>query len=88
MPDAAASPDPISIIRSRRFLVLLALAAVVGLAVSLAAWGFLELVHQVQVGVFRSPEGPRLRPRRANVAVTTPARPRTSTYHHIGAPWA
>jgi len=52
MPDAAASPDPMSIIRSRRFLVLFALAALVGLVVSLAAWGFLELVHQVQVGVF------------------------------------
>jgi H+/Cl- antiporter ClcA len=52
MGDAAASTDPIAIIRSRRFLVLLALAAVVGLVVSFAAWGFLELVHQIQVGVF------------------------------------
>lgn len=33
-------------------LVLLALAAVVGVVVSLAAWGFLELIHQIQVGVF------------------------------------
>jgi H+/Cl- antiporter ClcA len=31
---------------------LLLLAAVVGLVVSLAAWSFLELVHQIQVGVF------------------------------------
>ncbi len=52
MADAAATPDPMSIIRSRRFLVLLVLAAVVGLVVSFAAWGFLELVHQIQVGVF------------------------------------
>ncbi|MFL5869314.1 MAG: chloride channel protein [Thermoleophilaceae bacterium] len=41
-----------SIIRSRRFLVLLVVAAVVGLVVSFAAWGFLELVHQIQTGVF------------------------------------
>jgi H+/Cl- antiporter ClcA len=41
-----------AVIRSRRFLGLLALAAVVGLVVSFAAWGLLELVHQIQVGVF------------------------------------
>src|SRR3954468_7045219 len=52
MADAAASPDPMAVIRSRRFLVLLVLAAVVGLVVSFASWGFLELVHQIQVGVF------------------------------------
>jgi H+/Cl- antiporter ClcA len=33
-------------------LGLLTLAAGVGLVVSLAAWAFLELIHQVQVGVF------------------------------------
>src|SRR5512133_1041049 len=38
--------------RSPRFLVLLALAAVVGVVASLAAWGFLELVEQIQQGVF------------------------------------
>jgi H+/Cl- antiporter ClcA len=37
---------------SQGFLVLLAFSAIVGLVVSLAAWGFLELVHQIQVGVF------------------------------------
>jgi H+/Cl- antiporter ClcA len=30
----------------------LALAAAVGVVVSLAAWGFLELIHQIQVGLF------------------------------------
>src|SRR3954451_18786936 len=49
---ADAAPDPMAIIRSRRFLVLLVVAAVVGLVVSFAAWGFLELVHQIQTGVF------------------------------------
>src|SRR4051812_50143144 len=52
MADVAASPDPMAVIRSRRFLGLLGLAAVVGLVVSFAAWGFLELLHQIQVGVF------------------------------------
>jgi H+/Cl- antiporter ClcA len=33
-------------------LGLLALTAAVGVAVSFAAWGFLELTHQIQVGVF------------------------------------
>jgi H+/Cl- antiporter ClcA len=52
MPEAPASPDPTAVLRSRAFVGLLVLAAVVGLVASLAAWGFLELVHQVQVGVW------------------------------------
>lgn len=39
--------------RSPRFLGLLALAGIVGLVVSFLAWGFLELIHQIQVGVFQ-----------------------------------
>src|SRR2546423_15280069 len=50
---AGAPTDPRALFRSKRFAVLLALAAVVGLVVSFAAWGFLELVHQIQVGVFQ-----------------------------------
>ena len=38
--------------RSKRFVVLLALAAVIGVVASLAAWGFLELIYQIQQGVF------------------------------------
>src|SRR6195952_1231787 len=45
-PPATPGPAP------RAFLVLLALAAAVGVVVSLAAWGFLELIHQIQVGLF------------------------------------
>lgn len=54
MTEVAASPpaDPSSTLRSTGFVVLLLLAAVVGLVVSFAAWGFLELVHQIQTGVF------------------------------------
>src|SRR3954471_9583814 len=43
---ANSSPQPAML------LALLGVAAVVGLAVSFASWGFLEGVHQIQVGVF------------------------------------
>ena len=49
---AAPTPDPAAILRSERFVLLLVFAAVVGLVVSLASWGFLELIHQIQLGVF------------------------------------
>jgi len=49
---STSEPDPTPSMASRRFVVLLALAAVVGVIAALAAWGFLELVHQIQVGVF------------------------------------
>jgi H+/Cl- antiporter ClcA len=52
VPEGPASPDPQSVLRSRAFLGLLVLAAVIGLVVSLASWGFLELLHQIQVGVY------------------------------------
>jgi H+/Cl- antiporter ClcA len=38
--------------RSGQFVVLLVLVAVVGVAVSLASWCFLELIHQIQQEVF------------------------------------
>jgi H+/Cl- antiporter ClcA len=38
--------------RPRALIGLLALAAAVGIVVSLASWGFLELIHQIQVGLF------------------------------------
>jgi H+/Cl- antiporter ClcA len=37
---------------SKRFLALLVLAAVLGVVASLAAWCFLELVHQANVGAY------------------------------------
>jgi len=49
---SAPQPDPTQMMASRRFLVLLVLAAVVGVVAALAAWCFLELTHQIQVGVF------------------------------------
>jgi chloride channel protein, CIC family len=38
--------------RDRRFVVILLLAAIVGLIASLAAWGFLDLLHQMQGWVY------------------------------------
>ncbi|HEX4531026.1 MAG TPA: chloride channel protein, partial [Acidimicrobiia bacterium] len=53
-PDAPAPPplDPEALLRSRGFVVLLVFAAAIGLFVSFASWGFLELVHQIQLAVF------------------------------------
>ncbi len=51
--EADASPlDPASILRSRRFIALLLVAAVVGVVAALAAWGFLELIVHIQEWVF------------------------------------
>jgi H+/Cl- antiporter ClcA len=44
--------DPGSLIRSGPYRVLLVLAALIGVVVSLASWGFLELVHVIQLGVY------------------------------------
>jgi H+/Cl- antiporter ClcA len=57
LPDAPAAPEPTAeqvaaTIRSKRYLVLLVIAAVVGVIVSLVAWCFLELVHQLQQELF------------------------------------
>ena len=45
-------PDPAAIMQSRRFVGLLVLAAIVGVGASLAAWGFLELIHESQGWVY------------------------------------
>jgi H+/Cl- antiporter ClcA len=44
--------SPAEILRSRQFVVLLVLASLVGVVISLLAWGFLELIHQIQQGLF------------------------------------
>lgn len=54
MTDAASSPAEVqATLTSRRFLALLLIAAVVGVGVSFAAWGFLELIHQINLWVFK-----------------------------------
>ncbi len=56
---AAAAPpaDPGSLIRSRQYRVLLVFAGLVGVLVSLASWGFLELVYYIQHGVYKDLPG-------------------------------
>src|SRR5919204_1053582 len=49
---AAPQADPAAMMRSRQFLVLLVLCALVGVVASLVAWGFLELVSHMQTWVF------------------------------------
>ena len=50
---AATLPsDPKALIRSRRYHVLLVMAALVGLVVSAASWLFLEAVHEIEVEVY------------------------------------
>jgi H+/Cl- antiporter ClcA len=51
--DPSSPPaDPSALLRSNAFVVLLAISAVVGIVVSVAAWCFLELVYQIQQEVF------------------------------------
>src|SRR2546423_11614488 len=53
MADAAASPAAATPPPPPKLLVVvIVLAAALGVIVSLLAWGFLELIHQVQQGVF------------------------------------
>jgi H+/Cl- antiporter ClcA len=49
---AADPADPASLLASRAYLVLLAIASVVGVIVSLATWCFLELIYQIQREVY------------------------------------
>src|SRR3954463_393359 len=49
----AAPVDAPALIRSRRYWLLLALSAVVGVVVSLASWAFLETTHWLQVWTYQ-----------------------------------
>jgi H+/Cl- antiporter ClcA len=57
MPDALAAPDPAAdqaaaTMRSKPYIVLLVIIAVIGVVVSLAAWCFLEATYQVTREVY------------------------------------
>jgi H+/Cl- antiporter ClcA len=52
VPSTAATLDPRAVIRSRAFVVVLALSAAVGVVVSFLAWAFLELIARMQDAVF------------------------------------
>jgi len=49
-----APPDPLALLRSRSYLALLVLAAVIGVPISAAAFGFLALVAHLQGWIFTS----------------------------------
>jgi H+/Cl- antiporter ClcA len=52
VPPGSPAIDPAAILRSRSFVMLVVFAALIGIVVSLVGWGFLELVHAIQVWVF------------------------------------
>jgi len=49
-----STPDPLALLRSRSYLALLALAAILGVPVSAVAFGFLALVSHLQGWIFTS----------------------------------
>ena len=49
---AGAAPDPLAILRSKNFIAVLVLAAVIGVVVSFVSWAFLEIVHYTQQWLF------------------------------------
>src|SRR5262249_4434842 len=51
----ATAVDPGTLLRSRQYRGLLVIAAIIGVVVSLASWGFLELVHGIPQGVYTDP---------------------------------
>jgi H+/Cl- antiporter ClcA len=51
-PTPAAPVDTETVLRSRKYLALLVLAAVIGVLVSLVSWAFLEAVSAIQQGVY------------------------------------
>ncbi len=51
-PDPAPAPDPLAVIRSRRYLVLLVLGAVIGVPVATVAYFFLYAVSKLQTEIF------------------------------------
>ena len=51
--EATPPPDPQALLRSRSYLKLLILAALAGIPISAAAYGFLALVDQLQEGLFK-----------------------------------
>ena len=48
----AAPTDPIAIVRTRGYVVILVFAAILGVPISAAAYGFLALISHLQTWVF------------------------------------
>lgn len=53
-PDPAKPPDPLALLRSRSYIALLIIAAIIGAPVSTAAYFFLALVSKLQGWIFTS----------------------------------
>ena len=51
-PDVPGPPDPVAQLRSRNYLRLLVLAAILGAPISAVAYGFLALVSYLQKEIF------------------------------------
>ena len=51
-PDVPGPPDPVALLRSRNYLRLLVLAAILGVPISAVAYGFLALVSYLQKEIF------------------------------------
>ena len=51
-PEAASSPDPTAVIKSRRYVVLLVLGALLGVPVATVAYFFLDAVSKLQAEIF------------------------------------
>jgi H+/Cl- antiporter ClcA len=51
-PSPPGRPDPVALLRSRNYVLLLVLAAILGVPISAAAWGFLALVSYLQKELF------------------------------------
>src|SRR3954462_5284994 len=57
-PPPADPPDPQALLRSRGYVQILILAALTGLPISAAAYGFLALVDHLQGSFFTAPPDP------------------------------
>ena len=59
----SSPPEADSLLRSKEYRVLLVFAAVIGVLVSLASWGYLELIHYLQEWLYKDlPSGLDLSP--------------------------
>ena len=50
--NATASPDPVTLLKSQGYIGLLLLAAVLGVPISAAAYGFLALIEYLQRWIY------------------------------------
>jgi H+/Cl- antiporter ClcA len=76
MAEEAPAVDPRALIRTRQFRVMLVFAALIGLVVSAASWGYLELVHYIQDWVYET------LPRHLGYTTLTPG-----DFGHSTIPW-